>query len=135
MDLDAVLVLWTAAERDADRVTLDGLLTEDFLAVGPLGFLLTKADWLGRHASGDLRYTSFDLDEMTVRTHGDTVIVTARHTAQGTYRGNPIPEALRASLILVGVGQTWQLAGVHLSFMAGTPGSPPLPGPPHDGGR
>jgi hypothetical protein len=35
---------------------------------------------------------------------------------------------VRAALTLVAENGTWRLAGIHMSFIAGTPGAPPLPG-------
>lgn len=134
-DIDDFLDRWTTAERDADIATLDTLLTDDFLGVGPLGFTLPKPAWLGRHQSGDLTYESFDLDEKQTRVHGDSALVTARHTAKGDYRGQPTPEAVRATLALVNDSGDWQLAGIHFSFIAGTPGAPPLPPAAQEGNR
>ena len=57
-------------------------------------------------------------------------MVTARQAARGTYRGNPTPEAVRATLTLVKGDDRWRMAGIHMSFIAGTPGAPPIPGPP-----
>jgi ketosteroid isomerase-like protein len=126
-DIDEFLDQWTTAERDADTATLDTLISDDFLGVGPLGFTLPKPAWVGRHQGGDLTYESFALDELQTRVHGDAALVTARHTAKGAHRGQPTPEAMRATLALVSESGTWQLAGIHLSFIAGTPGAPPLP--------
>ena len=107
------------------------MLTDDFAGVGPLGFVLPKAAWVGRHQSGDLVYETFDVDEVATHPHGDFVLVVARHVAKGAYQGHPIPEAARASLALVRDVDTWRLAGLHLSFIAGTPGAPPIPGQPN----
>jgi hypothetical protein len=35
---------------------------------------------------------------------------------------------VRATLTLVAESGSWRLAGIHMSFIAGTPGAPPLPG-------
>ena len=134
-DIDDFLDRWTTAERDADIATLDTLLTDDFLGVGPLGFTLPKPAWLGRHQSGDLTYESFDIDEKQTRVHGEAALITARHTAKGAYRGQPTPEAVRATLALVNESGGWQLAGIHFSFIAGTPGAPPLPLAAQEGNR
>ena len=87
-------------QRGAQRRhrVLDSLLTDDFAGVGPLGFVLPKAAWVGRHQSGDLVYETFDVDEVATHPHGDFVLVVARHVAKGAYQGHPIPEAARASL-------------------------------------
>ena len=39
-------------------------------------------------------------------------------------------EAVRATLAVVKEGDRWRMAGIHLSFIAGTPGAPPIPGAP-----
>ena len=133
-EITEFLTTWTAAERDADAAFLDAHLADDFVGVGPYGFTLSKADWLARHAAGDLVYESFDVDEVQARTYGDTVVVVARHTAVGAYNGNPIPTAVRATLVLVRDEDVRRLASIHFSFIAGTPGAPPLPGqrPPQE---
>lgn len=124
------LTAWTEAERQADAPLVAEHLTDDFVGVGPLGFTLTRADWVARHETGDLVYDAFDVDEVSVRVHGGTAVVIARHTATGAYRGHPIPEAVRATLVIVDDAGTRRLAGIHFSFIAGTPGAPPIPGPP-----
>jgi ketosteroid isomerase-like protein len=129
-DADAFLTGWAAAERDGDAGTLESLLSEGFTAVGPLGFILPRAAWLARHRSRDLTYQQFSLDEVQSRPIGDdAVVVTARSNTRGSYQGHPIPEATRATLVLAREAGSWKLAAIHMSFIAGTPGAPPVPGP------
>lgn len=45
---------WADAERRGDVEALDALLTDDFSAVGPYGFVLDKKRWLDRYVSGGL---------------------------------------------------------------------------------
>jgi ketosteroid isomerase-like protein len=131
-DVRDVLSRWAEAEQAGDPRAIGPLLTDDFVGIGPLGFALPKPAWVGRHASGDLHYERFTVDDVEVRDHGDIALVTATHHARGDFSGTPLPEALRASLALVrepGDGEDgWRLAGLHLSFIAGTPGAPPIPG-------
>jgi ketosteroid isomerase-like protein len=124
-EITTFLSSWASAERARDIGFLESGLTADFVGVGPLGFQLPKAAWLARHEGDNLRYESFDLDEVQVRTHGPVAIVTARQTAVGTFQGHPLPEVLRDTLLLSSESGTWQLAGIHMSFVAGTPGAPP----------
>lgn len=128
--VDLFLAQWTEAERTSDVAALDALLTDDFLGVGPLGFMLSKTEWLGRHRAGDLNYDSYDLEDLHCRVYGDAVLVTARQVAHGTYRGQPNPSDLRATLAIVADAGSPRLAGTYLSFIAGTPGAPPIPAPP-----
>lgn len=127
--IDAFLTAWTIAEQAGDTTILDQQLTADFYGVGPLGFILPRAAWLARHGQGDLAYAAFSLEEQQSRVLGPVAVVTARNNTRGTYRGRPIPEAARATLVLTRDTGGWKLAVIHLSFIAGTQGAPPLPGP------
>ena len=127
--IDAFLSEWTMAEQAGDTTILDQQLTADFYGVGPLGFILPRAAWLARHGQGDLAYAAFSLEEQQSRVLGSVAVVTARNNTRGTYRGRPIPEAARATLVLTRDTGGWKLAVIHLSFIAGTQGAPPLPGP------
>jgi ketosteroid isomerase-like protein len=124
-----LLSAWTDAEIRGDATTLNDLLTDDFVAVGPLGFTLSKTDWLARHESGALKYSDFKLDELTLRQLSDDVVVgTALQKADSTYQGHPTPGTLRVTLVLARGAYGWRLTTSHMSFVAGTPGAPPIPG-------
>ena len=133
--IDAFLTAWTVAEQAGDTLALEQLLTADFYGVGPLGFILPRAAWLARHSQGDLAYAAFSLEEGQTRVLGPVAVVTARNNTRGTYRGHPIPEAGRATLILTRDAGSWKLAVIHMSFIAGTLGAPPLPGPASQAGQ
>src|SRR6266496_905616 len=111
---------WAAAELHGDTTFLEDRLSDDFIGIGPLGFLLTKQEWLARHQSGDLKYESFSLDEVKVRVYNDAAILIGRQAQKATYRGNSIPGQFRITLVFVQQGQ-WQLASLQLS----TIGQPP----------
>jgi ketosteroid isomerase-like protein len=123
--LDGFLSDWAGAERAGDAERLALLLADDFCGIGPLGFVLPRSEWLDRHRQG-LAYEAFDLDEIQVHCYGDLVLVTARNTTRGTYQGQPLPEAVRVTLVVAAESETLRLASIHMSFIAGTSGSPPL---------
>ncbi|HMG40390.1 MAG TPA: nuclear transport factor 2 family protein [Acidimicrobiales bacterium] len=130
-EITAFLARWIAAERDADKASVDRYLTDDFVGVGPLGFILTRPEWMARHETGDLVYETLALEDVQVRTYGTTAVVVALQTGIGAYRGFPVPETTRATVVVVqGPDGGWQVANVQYSFVAGTPGAPPIPGPP-----
>jgi len=53
-----------------DITFLGSALTDDFVGIGPHGFMLTKEQWLARIRSGGLRYKSFGMGEVAARFYG-----------------------------------------------------------------
>src|SRR5579863_10129821 len=79
---------WAAAECAGDAVALRELLADDFVGIGPVGFVLPKAGWIGRHGQG-LRYDAFDVDDVQIRSYGDVAV------AVGTAVTRPLPNSER----------------------------------------
>ena len=104
---------WATAELQSDAAFVEKLLADDFVGVGPLGFLLTRQEWLARHQTGDLKYDVHTLDEARVRVYNEAAIVIGRLTQEATYRGNPVNAQLRTTLVFVRQHGQWQLAGLH----------------------
>jgi ketosteroid isomerase-like protein len=118
-ELREVVEDWAAAEQRGDAASLEGALAEDFIGIGPRGFMLTKDQWLERHESGKLRYRSLGLDEVQVRLYGDAAVVTGRQSAEGKYEDFDLRDQFRATLVFVKQRERWMLAGLHLSPIAG----------------
>jgi ketosteroid isomerase-like protein len=122
-DLEELAQAWAAAELRGDAAALDRILADDFVGIGPRGFLVTKAQWLARFGAGGLRYDTFVFDELRVRFHGEAAIVTGRQTQTGSFQRQDVQAQLRAMLVFVRQRGAWQLAGLQLS-----PIMPPLSG-------
>ena len=116
---------WAAAELSGDTASLEEILADDFVGVGPRGSSLTREQWIARHDTGSLEYRSFGLDEAEVRTYGDAAIVVCRQTAAGVYEDEngryDIDERFRATLVFVRQKGHWRLAGLQLSPSLGRP--------------
>ena len=112
---------WATAELRGDTTFLESTLADDFIGIGPLGFMLTRQEWLARHTSGDLKYESFSLDEVKVRMYNDAAILTGRQVQNAAYRGNSIQGQFRTTLVFVQQQGKWRLASLQLS----TIGQPP----------
>ncbi len=116
---------WAAAELGGDTASLKEILADDFVAVGPRGFVLSGIQWIARHDTGSLEYRSFGLDEAEVRTYGDAAIVVCRQTAARVYEDEngryDIDERFRATLVFVRQEGNWRLAGLQLSTILGRP--------------
>jgi hypothetical protein len=104
---------WATAELQRDTAFLERTLADDFVGVGPLGFLLSKQEWLARHQSGDMKYDVHTLDEARMCVYNEAAIVICRLIQEATYRGNPINAQLRTTLVFVRQHGQWQLAGLH----------------------
>ena len=113
---------WITAELRGDTASLERMLADDFVAVGPLGFMLTKQEWLRRHQPGNMIYESLDLDEVTVRMYGDAAVLVGRQVQDATYRGNSAKAQLRTTAVLVRQQGSWRVAGVHMSAIGQPPG-------------
>jgi len=116
---------WASAELRGDTGSLGEILADDFVGVGPRGFMLTKEQWLARHEAGNLRYESFGLDEVGVRLYGDAAVTVCRQSAEGVYEDEngryDIHEQFRATLVFVRQQGRWLLAGLQLSPILGRP--------------
>jgi ketosteroid isomerase-like protein len=112
---------WITAELHGDAAALDGLLADDFRAVGPLGFVLDKSQWLDRFRSGALRYDDVDWGDVEVRTYGDTAVAIGRWTQRGEHQGNSVDGTFRVTQVLVHEKRDWFLGTLQLSPMV-TPG-------------
>ena len=106
---------WATAELGGDTAFLERTLADDFIGVGPLGFMLTKHEWLARHQSGDLTYDTLELDQVTVRMYGEAAVLIGRQVQSAAYRGNSVKAELRTTLVLVHQQGQWRLASLHLS--------------------
>jgi hypothetical protein len=119
-DIDELLDRWTTSERTGDSGGLDHLLTDDFVGIGPIGFVLDKPTWLGRFGYG-LRYEELALDEVDVHRHGDTAVVVAHQHAVGFAGDTPTPPDTRVSFTVVSDGPDLRIAAMQFSFIG-----PPL---------
>jgi ketosteroid isomerase-like protein len=115
---------WGKAEIEGDVTVLDALATKNFMLVGPLGFVLDKAQWLDRYSSGDFVTSALDWRDTQVRVFGDCAIVVGVHDQEAAYRGQPNNGQFRATHILVREDGAWRLAGMHMSPIAPPPGPP-----------
>jgi ketosteroid isomerase-like protein len=122
-DIDQLLTTWTEAERAGDTTTLDEVLADDFVGIGPVGFVLDKPAWLTRFDHG-LAYEALELDEVSVRRHGDSAIVVAHQHAVGTHADTPTPPDTRVSFTVVGDDGSLRIAGMQYSFIGPPLGAP-----------
>ncbi|MGZ4592962.1 MAG: nuclear transport factor 2 family protein [Actinomycetes bacterium] len=118
---------WADAEQQGDHATLAHVLADDFVAVGPLGFVLTKEQWLQRHIDQALHYTSLRWTDLQVREHGQAVVVVGVQEQAGDYQDRDISGRFRGTLVALrpdAPDAAWSVAALHLSPIAPPPGKP-----------
>ena len=121
---DQVLELgrqWANAERAGDADALDQLLADDFLLVGPLGFMLDKTQYLGSRRSGDLTHQSLAWEDVRVRCYGDAAVAVGTQVQRSTYQGRDASGRFRVTQVAIRRGDRWILAGLHYSPIAQPP--------------
>jgi hypothetical protein len=116
---------WAEAELHSDADALDALLHEEFVGVGPLGFVLDKRQWVQPRRVGDLRHTAFQWQDPSVRVLGDSALVVGTQVQETTYQGHDASGRFRVTQVAVrdGADDPWRIVGMHLSPIAAPPGS------------
>jgi ketosteroid isomerase-like protein len=77
------------AVKDNDVAMMDAMLADDFMLVTGTGKSYSKADLLAEARSGRIHYDRQDDSDQTVRSWGDTAVITAKLTAKGVDSGKP----------------------------------------------
>lgn len=111
----ALLADWVAAEAGNDPAALEPLLTEDFTAVGPRGFVLDREQWLERYRSQALHNMAFAVHEPATRLHRDAALVIGRQAQTANYQGRDASGEFRITVVAVRTDGGWRIAGIHLS--------------------
>jgi len=110
-----VTAAWLAAERNADPAALAAFLADDFFNVGPVGFVLDKAAYVARYASGDLKCKRYEFDDATIRHYGDTAVAIGTSHIEMVWRDQPRQGVYRATQVYAKLDGEWKLASMHTS--------------------
>src|SRR5439155_19051474 len=95
---------------------LRDLLADDFRAVGPVGYVLDKQQWVSRFDDGG--YASLVFENVTVRRFGDVAVAIGDHVQVGHFRGHHVEGSFRMTQVLVRDEDNWQIVSMHLSPIA-----------------
>jgi len=99
---------WVMAEQKPDLAKLNQLMLNDFIGVGPRGFVLSKKQWLERFA--DLVYDSFDISEQQSITLQSAVIIVAKLKQTGSCQGHRTDGNFTIGQTWVETGDGWKIA-------------------------
>jgi hypothetical protein len=115
-DVPEVQERFDKAEVDADRETLRELIANDFLSIGPKGFVMNKEEWIGRH--GLFTYHELNTSEMDIRRYGDTAVVRDVQRNRATWQNDEVRVNSRVSQVWVRGSKGWQLVAIQFSPLA-----------------
>ncbi|MHB8505528.1 MAG: nuclear transport factor 2 family protein [Acidimicrobiales bacterium] len=94
------------------------MTSDDFTLVGPLGFVLDKADWLERYRTGSLRFDLLSWEDVDVRAYGPAAVSVGTQHQKAHYQGHPNEGSFRVTQIAVERDGRWLLAGMHIGPLA-----------------
>lgn len=112
---------WVEAELRGDFEALDALSMPDFTLVGPLGFVVDKNQWLDRHRIGIFKIAVLNWTDVTVRTYADAAVAVGVQAQEAAYQGRPSSGRFRTTQFFVTSGDSFLLAGMHVSPIAPPP--------------
>ncbi len=104
------------AELHADTKKLNELLMEDFLSIGPKGFVLKKEQWINRHKQ--FKYEKLDASDMNIRLYDKTAIVCDIQKNEATFNNNPVKLSVRVTQVWINEDGQWKLASIQFSPLA-----------------
>ncbi|MDZ7917377.1 MAG: nuclear transport factor 2 family protein [Rhodococcus sp. (in: high G+C Gram-positive bacteria)] len=73
---------WRRAELSGDADVLSDLFGEDFIGVGPMGWVRTRDQWIEKHRSGAVKLTRFELKDLHVVVLGSSASIVIAHQEQ-----------------------------------------------------
>ncbi|HEX5164200.1 MAG TPA: nuclear transport factor 2 family protein [Thermomicrobiales bacterium] len=112
---------WVDVELSGDAGQLANFLTDDFICVGPFGFVINKEQYLHGRRNGDLKHTAFDWSEVQLRLHDDVAIAVGKQTQTSAFQNRDASGTFRATQVLVQNGNGWKIASLHLCAIAPPP--------------
>ena len=99
----------------SDTAFIERVYADDYVVTAANGVVRTKAQVVADFKSGVQKSESITNDDVKVRVHGDTAVVTGRTTQKGEYKGQPSISPVLFTRVYVRRGGQWQLVANHSS--------------------
>ena len=105
-----------SAQLAGDTHALAELISDDLLFAGPDGQLATKAQDLGAHASGVVRFREHEPEELHIRRLGMSVAITSLRARLAVEVAGELKRGtFRYTRVWHRDGDEWRVAGGHVS--------------------
>ncbi len=113
--VDTCLAEFAAAMSKQDFSTLDKVWADEFTFVSHDGEMFTKAQLLELLRSGTEKFESIVLEDVSIRTYGNTAVVTANSTQKATLEEKDHTGTATVSIVLVKMRNGWRMVLAQLS--------------------
>ncbi|HYC06013.1 MAG TPA: nuclear transport factor 2 family protein [Azospirillaceae bacterium] len=113
----AVETAWNKAVSDRDPKTIEGILDDRFVFVGPNGAMADKAGLVAMAATPDATVEPFVTENVNVRFYGETAVVTGHFDQRGTWKGKPFASRYAYTDVYVRGPSGWKAVSAHATLV------------------
>ena len=110
---------WAQATIKSGGTAVDQYEADDILKTDPSGGVTDKVKDKTEQSSGDLKFESMELSDMTVHVYGDTAVAAGTNNLRGTYKGQDISGKYRFTDTWVKRNGKWQVVARAISTVGG----------------
>ena len=115
--LRAIEEKWDAASLKGDAATLATIFADGFITTDPEGKVRSKAQFLARVKSGEVKYQNAKADDLKIAIYGDAAVVTGRWKGKFIENGKTIEATERFSDFFVRQNGQWRCVASHSSTL------------------
>ena len=119
LERDQIVALeqeWKQAALTADVSTMDRLLSDDFIGIGPTGEVLTKTQELDHMRNHELVINKLDTSELKIKLIGNIAIVNSLAQVDGSADGEPLRGAFRYTRVYQRLSNgTWKVTNFEVT--------------------
>jgi hypothetical protein len=94
-----------------DIAMLDRLLSDDLVFSGPDGVIVTKAQDLALHQSGDIIFTTYEIAELLIQSCNPIEIAHVKVKLAGNFKGKAFSGNFRYLRIYLKQNEQWKIIG------------------------
>jgi len=99
---------WAAATVKDGPAAVDKYEADDIITTDPTGRVTDKTQDKKDLSSGDLKFQSINVSDLTVHIYGNTAVAAGTSTVKGTFKGQDIGGAYRYTDVWVKRNGKWQ---------------------------
>lgn len=107
---------WNAAYKRGDIVTMESLLSDDFIITLEDGSTFSKSGYIAHNGDPTLRIETTEMSGLSVRMHGGTAVVTGAYHEKSTSKGKPYEYRDRFTDVWMKLNGRWQVIASHYSI-------------------